>query len=333
MKLKNTEYVLWCCVLVWLTACSADTGGVNGDGGNMLQMGDCLTRSGVLSPVNATRLAFFLASGSDARPCAFTYYAEADRWGGNATTQEGEVYHLYGFMPAEAVTTSAVIPLSGDFADGAVMTLGGLSPVTTQDVDFIVGVKGGEDVSQASDITEWSYLYEGQAEGHNNVHFLLDHLYAAVSLQFKVSENYSKLRTIKLKEVRLQPSSDRQVNVAITQAAGAAPVFSYAAGTASATIPVLLSSTGGEELSTETAVEAEAFLMPGLEGLTLVSTYDVYDKSGNCLRSDCTSENNILGRIRMEQGARTTLMLTVNPTYLLVLSDPDFNNPQVTVTE
>jgi hypothetical protein len=35
----------------------------------------------------------------------------------------------------------------------------------------------------------------------------------------------------------------------------------------------------------------------------------------------------------MTAGARTTLNLAVNPTYLYILSDNDLNNPSINITE
>ena len=317
---------------MWLTACSSDSGDdAPTNSGNALQMGGCATRSGNVSLSDATQIAFFLTNGTTAKRCTFTYYAEAARWSSNATTEEGTPYHLYGTMSAHGATTMEATPLAGDFANGAVLTLNGLNPVTTQSIDFIVGVKGGDGVAQASDITEWSYLYEGQPEGQNSVHLLLDHLYAAVSMQLKVTENYAKLRTIKLKDMRLQPTPLNTVDVSVTQPVGGTPIFSQTTSAEATSAPVLLSNADGVELSTETPVQVEAYLIPGLEGLKLISTYDVYDKSGKCLRKDCTSENNLLSRVRMERGTRTILNLTVNPTYLGVLSDPDFNNPKISI--
>ena len=67
----------------------------------------------------------------------------------------------------------------------------------------------------------------------------------------------------------------------------------------------------------------------------LHSTYDVYDRMDNLIRKGCVAVNKIDVRSRFNQdlkrGYMYTLNLTVMPTYLYVLSDPDLDNPTVTV--
>ena len=64
--------------------------------------------------------------------------------------------------------------------------------------------------------------------------------------------------------------------------------------------------------------------------LTLVCTYDVYDKQGNLVRQECTAENK-LQSVTLTRGEWRTVNLTVNPTYLYVLSEPDLDNPTVVI--
>ena len=75
----------------------------------------------------------------------------------------------------------------------------------------------------------------------------------------------------------------------------------------------------------------------------LHSIYDVYDKNvtsehpdGNLIRRNCTADNvivpkNLFGLTQLECGKKYTLKLTVAPTYLYVLSEPDLDNPSVTL--
>ena len=77
--------------------------------------------------------------------------------------------------------------------------------------------------------------------------------------------------------------------------------------------------------------------------LVVTCTYDVYDTNpsaghpeGNLIRKDCTATNTIpLSLIdaftEAERGKIYTLNLFVKPTYLYVMSDPDLNNPTVTI--
>ena len=69
--------------------------------------------------------------------------------------------------------------------------------------------------------------------------------------------------------------------------------------------------------------------------LKLTAVYDVYDKSGtNLIRENCNAENiftPIVQESDLKPGKRHTIRITVNPTYLYVLSDPDLDNPTITV--
>ena len=322
---------LACCMVAVFVACSDDKETDAGEqGGHVLQMGSCLTRAAGASFVEDTQLTFFLTRGDNGRRFLFAYDAEADTWDTAAKTEEGQVYYLYGYMPTLAAPSSAIEPISGDYANGAVLTINGLEPIGQQDVCFVTGVKGGDDVTRESDINEWNYQYEGRKED-NHVNFLLDHLYAAVNLNFTVSETYDRLRTIKLKEVRLQSPATTKTNAQITLAANTAPAIVYTTNATAATASPLMSSDSGEALTTATPVTVGCYVLPSLTGLTLACTYDVYDKSGNLLRQDCTAENNLFNRVSMTSGTRTTLNLLVGPTYLYMLSDEDLNNPLLEV--
>ena len=75
------------------------------------------------------------------------------------------------------------------------------------------------------------------------------------------------------------------------------------------------------------------------DNLVLQCTYDVYDKNvttehldGNLVRANCVAENKLPeNRVKAEVNQRTLLTITVNPTYLYVLSEPDLDNPTITI--
>jgi hypothetical protein len=64
--------------------------------------------------------------------------------------------------------------------------------------------------------------------------------------------------------------------------------------------------------------------------LTLVCTYDVYDTNNNLTRQNCKAENKLPGGT-VNRGEWRTVNLTVNPTYLYMLSEPDLDNPSITM--
>ena len=88
----------------------------------------------------------------------------------------------------------------------------------------------------------------------------------------------------------------------------------------------------GEALNTLTALEVNAGLAPEpliLGNLTLVSTYDVYDSKGNLIRQNCSATNTLPDNLQVNRGERMQLNMTVEPTYLYVLSEPDLDNPTI----
>ena len=84
----------------------------------------------------------------------------------------------------------------------------------------------------------------------------------------------------------------------------------------------------------ESTIESKEFV--------LRTTYDVFDKKGNLIREKCQAENNMLlikdgereGLFDDEsllRGHRYSINLSVEPTYLYVLSEPDVDNPTLII--
>ena len=84
-------------------------------------------------------------------------------------------------------------------------------------------------------------------------------------------------------------------------------------------------------------------MVPGsTDNFILTTTYDVYDKDtsvkpeGNLIRKDCVAENAINPEIverfpNLQAGELFTINLLIKPTYLYVMSDPDLDNPTITI--
>lgn len=268
-------------------------------------------------------------------------------WQKNITiTDISEPYCIYGFVPISDDTSDnvSINLLSGktSYADGVEMTVNNLKPLTVSDPCVIVGVKDyGTATSIADvDVKLGAFTYSFSADNtYDRICMLLDHLFASVRFNIAVDEGYAALRTIKLKTMTLSTSSASvKATVTLTSnTTGANPVdqVSYTtagAGTASATF--FESNTG----IAVTAANAEAIkqyyccFAPSLSNaLTLTSTYDVYDKTGTKkIRANCTASNK-LPSITASRGERVTYDLTIKPTYLYQLSDPDLDNPTVVV--
>jgi hypothetical protein len=78
--------------------------------------------------------------------------------------------------------------------------------------------------------------------------------------------------------------------------------------------------------------------------LILTSVYDVYDTNitpehpdGNLIRKDCSATNTMLlselfsGQSVSHRGWKYKVRLTIKPTYLYMMSEPDLDNPTVSV--
>ena len=93
----------------------------------------------------------------------------------------------------------------------------------------------------------------------------------------------------------------------------------------------------GATLTTSYSMFLCHFIPHGIKKIILTSTYDVYDKKDNLIRANCKATNTIdvtkiiylLSSVR--RGYKYTINLTVKPTYLYMLSEPDMDNPTMEV--
>jgi hypothetical protein len=81
----------------------------------------------------------------------------------------------------------------------------------------------------------------------------------------------------------------------------------------------------------------------GVTTLVLTCVYDIYDTDtskstdGNLVRKDCKATNTIpMKKVfdrfdSAERGRLYTIDLTIEPTYLYVMSERDLNNPEMVV--
>jgi hypothetical protein len=191
----------------------------------------------------------------------------------------------------------------------------------------------------------------------NYLYFLFDHLCSALIINMKVSTDYHALRHIRLKNIYLQTSTDDELtkklaNVTVRLEAnesGTNPIQSvdyvYDPTSEEVSGNYVFTSAEGHWLTTnysDTKLLTH-FMHYQVTKLVVTCTYDVYDTNpsaghpeGNLIRKDCTATNTIpLSLIdaftEAERGKIYTLNLFVKPTYLYVMSDPDLNNPTVTV--
>ena len=264
-------------------------------------------------------------------------------------------YQIYGYLPYNAATAS--IAPNSSYANGAVLTLTGLSGIMTKDVCVMVGAKEGTSSTVTGLNTgKFDCVMKAGGVGYENYLFLLfDHIYAKLLFKFTINANYAALRTIKIKRLELMAYTDytyssnkkmkKKQSTTITLQAnntGASPIVSISDLTADASSgdmdpvllfydennPLVLDPSSWEEYATYVP-EVPSFFM-------LKTTYDVYDKQNNLIRKTCVAENKINPRAlfskeKLDRGKEYILNLTVNPTYLYVLSEPDLDNPTIVV--
>lgn len=285
----------------------------------------------------ATIGVFLTRAGENAADVSGNFvYQGNDQWTSDVKVKTLQ-YYLYGFMPAEIASEADVVPYNGSFANGAVLTIEGLDAVTPADLCVVSGVKAVESADESPvTLRMGQFGYLGKGIGQNYVYLLLEHLYAGLDFNIKIDATYNSLRTIRLKEMRLKTAGGSSVDATVTLAAngtGVSPLaavsFEVASGSDSTTIFV---NQDGLEL-TESYHSVLGCFTPGLgSDFVLVSIYDVYDKKGNLVRKDCRAEND-LSRLSLlsslTRGQKYTINLTVNPTYLYQLSEPDLDNPVI----
>lgn len=277
----------------------------------------------------------------------FSYDADQHQWKSLVSTKLGVDYYIYGYMPASSVIHCAISKRTGMnyYSQGAVLTFSDLPPVLSEDFCVVTGVQQLETKETEVNLTPGVFKFEGKPTGSNFACLMLDHLYSCVKFRFLVNTDYDKLRTIRLKKVELKTTHPGSYPLTVTMKAGEKN-YEVAWGTATGltndyvSLPV---SEDGVILSAATPKEVEGYFAPMTDvadNLMLQCTYDVYDKNvttehpeGNLVRHNCVAVNKLPAQI-IEAGVnkRTLLTLTVKPTYLYVLSDPDLDNPTITIS-
>ena len=281
------------------------------------------------------------------------------KWGSSFYLPQAGSYYLYGFM-SNGGNLDNLTPATEGYNAGATLNMTGLPTATSHDICVIVGVKKGVETPASSGNYSGSGIQVGQFgytidAGQNHVFLLCDHLYAALRLSIKVDETYHALRHIKLKKVWVKDCKNgdaapftSKTNVEISLLSNTTTPIKSIAFTnddSNSVIDMELSplykSDEGLDLSGDNLhpTYVQGFMAPiGMTEFTLVSQYDVYDTNGNLIRENQTAENKIIiknlftATTSLVRGTRYTLHLTVNPTYLYVLSEPDLDNPTVEVT-
>ena len=254
-----------------------------------------------------------------------------------------------------------------DFENGAVIHVNNFDALTTADVSVIVGLRWASETEKINgiapdgdDVPLGHFKYTGMEEGNNRLFVLLKHIYAGLHFAVKLDPVYHNLRNIYITKVELTAQNIRpKVDLTITLTANDAGLdplplsgvrYTPTTGVDATNKTITLYQRDPDDSAHPLGVlvpedHYEDFLgclVPGsTDNLILRTTYDVYDKNGttegNLIRKDCVAENqintNIIGTLSsLQAGELLTVNMLVKPTYLYVLSEPDLNNPTITLT-
>ena len=272
-----------------------------------------------------TEMGIYMIKNDDTTPYAEKRLRYASKWFAFFETLPQKNYTVYGYIPkAEGMTSS----LSNVTTGGATLTIKGIKPVTDDDICIITGVK---DTNTGLKEGQFGW-YMANANDNFYMYLLLDHIYASVNFSMIIDAEYAQLRTIKLKTMKLRTDKG-SVNATITLThndTGASPISSatYTSDGTSCEVEIF-NDAEGTALDTTEPLIINAYFAPTFSGnMTMVTTYDVYDRKGNLIRKDCEATNKV-PNLDAVRGQQVLANLTVNPTYLNVLSDPDLDNPTV----
>lgn len=314
--------------------------------GKLLQIYS-LTRSSSVQLTEGVRIliAPLLLDGTEAQAGYVTYAGKVggkDTWNSGVYVDLVEKYWIYGYMPSSVVGDYRIAATkSGSTVVGASLTLKGVAALSNEDLCVVIGVGDGE---APADVERGNFSYNptvGENGEINGISLLMDHLYAAANFQMKIDPEYNKLRTIKLKRLVLKCVAENKgdkVDVTVTFRNGQEDPISSITTTdvqnnQTAEL-VLFEDAAGIALEEETSIiDVTRNLIPSFAtSLSLVSTYDVYDKKGNKVRENCQATNSLsLVLAGIARGQIRPVVLTVKPTYLYMLSEPDLENPTLDV--
>lgn len=246
----------------------------------------------------------------------------------NDDVKMSNTYSLYGFGPSDAIGSTLNVE-----AETTTLTLTSLPAVNEKDVCFVVGIQMTT-VPAEKNIQQGNFSFT--AGTTNPIYLLMDHVYASVCFSMAIDAEYAALRGIKIKKMELSGTKNT-ATATITlkpNGSGTDPVQSitYTDQAGSSSLATFFESADGEDPTTFNANTKEhtcCFLPELGSDLTLVTTYDVYDRYGHKI-AERTAANK-LPNLNAQRGKRVTMTLTVAPTYLGVLSDKDLDNPTITI--
>ena len=348
-----TRWLLCLWGVIGLAACSADSEPEEDSVGDVLQL-SADTRAGNLVTIEgagaegSSIYIFTAIANTTATQKHGTAVMTDDKWHSSIRVKKEQQYYLYGFMPVDVTDNPSIgkVDAGTDYDQSAVITLPNVDAICPHDLCVLIGVQDCNSATDAKNVKVGKFSYVGKERGQNYVHLLFRHVYASVVVKLKVDADYDKLRTIVLREMKLTSTSGKNkydITMAITanntEADPAEVTMTPVESIANTPTFTLYKDVDGDAEDgltlTTTAVEFPAFFAPQTwSGMTLVTTYDVYDKEGRLVRPNCTVENKLttpLSAQTLAAGEKLTITATIKPTYLYLLSEYDVDNSGITL--
>lgn len=336
---------------------SAPSGFVDYEGGKQ-PIGIAFTRNGE-DPTIGT------GTAESPKSMMGSFFYSSGKWRTSVENIETATYYLYGYiphLPAIHYTLTDIDPGTGGandkYSTGAIMTLENVPSVMSSDLCVAIGAKEGTDKETVEGLRRGSFAFAAEPTAKNapkNYVFLLfDHLYAAIRVKMRVHGDYATMRTIKLKSLQMSTkagdtmSKDHNTITITLQAndGSASPIQSISYEQTGEVIGSgedkglefwKSETSAGQELTTSYQTFIGHFMPSGITTMILTSIYDVYDTKGNKIRENCSATNTLVLKELLteqtvtERGKRYTINMTIQPTYLYVLSEPDLDDPTFVV--
>lgn len=332
-------------LMVLLAACSEESSNTDEPQGSPLQLSSVTRTSSSFTPDDISKIRMYVMTKTGQYS---TGTFSGTTWTNTGVTvKEHEQYYMYGFMPemegyGSSISASST-DLNGDYSKGADLTLTGLPIFTSRDICAIVGVGRVSASNDNTEALEGNYGYLSGLKAENYVNLLMDHLYCKLKVNINVDDDYSLLRNIKLKNVKLTCTYGTNVSVTLKHRTGYGlqdNATIYSPTSSGSQVYELWTNNEGTLIPSKT--DAKGPLLLGSVNcppvvldaagtyMKITCDYDVYDKNENKLRT-CTGVENKIKVISISHGMEYSVNLTVAPTYLYVLSDDDLNNPTIIV--
>lgn len=324
--MKHLLYILMVTVIVLMAACSQDVAE------EQTQEPDAPLRlAGVTRAITDdseySDIRIFLTHGTTATEGLFKYEGGAS-WKTQLKLKSGaRTYQLYGFMPDDE-----------DFAHGisnwndnsAVLHIQHLPPIDNQDYCIVTGVRKAEDETDETAAVRGAFSFDYDSQQENYINLFFDHLYSHIIFCMRVGEEYSTVRTIKIKRMKLQVTDigHYDVDVTLTKDVGISSMAQSIDGTGTHELTIM---DGELTLTTTSTKVCSGYIIPAaslFDKLSLVIEYDIYDKRGNKIAERTASNALAYPLDELERGEERTLQINIDPSYLYELS---LNDPPIVV--